>query len=74
MPQHQRIQRIAVAGHLPQVSVCKRMFCIMKTKNSVNISALYLKQQWIVFIFYSGNEMLSIPSVIKEDAKEKLFK
>lgn len=74
MPQQQRIQRIAVTGHLLQVSVCKCMFCIMKTKNSINISALYLKQQLIIFGFYSGNEILSIPSVIKEDAREKLLK
>lgn len=73
-PQQQRIQRIVVAGHLPQVSAYKHTSCVVKTETSINISALYLKQQWIIFIFYSSNEILYIPSVIKEDAKEKLFK
>lgn len=74
MPQQQRIQRTVVAGHLPQVSAYKHTSCVVKTETSINISALYLKQQWIIFIFYSSNEILYIPSVIKEDAKEKLFK
>lgn len=43
-------------------------FCIMNTNNSVNISALHLKQLCAHIHIYSGNEILSIPSVIKEDA------
>lgn len=54
--------------------LCKHTFCIMKSENSINVSALYSKQQRVIFIFCRGNEILSIPSVIKEDAKEKLFK
>jgi len=46
MPQQQRIQTIAVTGHLTLVSVCKHTFYLTKTKNSIAISALYLKQQW----------------------------
>lgn len=54
----------------PAPGVCvQHTFCIMKSSNSVNTSALHLKQLCAVFIFYSGNEILSIPSVIKEDAK-----
>lgn len=54
----------------PAPGVCvQHTFCIMKTNNSLNISALHLEQLCAIFIFYSGNEILSISSVIKEDAK-----